>query len=473
MSILAANVKPLFKELQWHQASEYSLLALLAVSLPLNWRLALWCLILLCANTLVRIFATRHVGNPALDRPTRICLCLMMLFYLVYALSGIYSNNPHEALSTISTMLPLLLFPLVFLLTDTRYLTRSHLSLLTYLMAATLTARFIIMLIRSAFHTIDTQLFSSTTDLITTLLAQLVTPAVQSLPSPGLGKMIAIPPFRAVAHLLDNTMFDSRPTYLFDPLHHNYLALYILTTIALLYTELTRHWHAPRWHRLRWFVILDIALLSVYILLSRSRSGMVAWVLLFVACLIHLAVGRHQWRTIGITLAATALIIGITYWASPKTYSRITDTAKSLSSGEEGDIRQTMWQSALATVKQRPLFGFGCDGYWEPLFEQYRTHDCYTASAKQLSTHNQYLETMLVAGLFGLSAMLAMLLIPALLSLRRPHRNLPMILFTVAYAACIFFEATFGRQMGLLFIGFWYCLILLYPLSPSTQPTDA
>ena len=252
MSILAANVKPLFKELQWHQASEYTLLALLAVSLPLSWRIALWCLILLCANTLVRIFVTRHVGNPALDRPTRICLSLMMLFYLVYALSGIYSNNPHEALSTISTMLPLILFPLVFLLTDTHYLTRRHLSLLTYLMAATLTVRFIIMLIRSAFHTLDTQLFSSTTDLITALLTQLVTPAIQTMPFPELGRMIAIPPFRVAAHIFDNTMFDSRPTYLFDPLHHNYLALYILTAIALLYNELMRHWHSPRhWPTLR------------------------------------------------------------------------------------------------------------------------------------------------------------------------------------------------------------------------------
>ena len=473
MSILAANVKPLFKELQWHQASEYSLLALLAVSLPLSWRLVLWCLILLCANTLARIFATRHVGNPALDRPTRICLCLMMLFYLVYALSGIYSNNPHEALSTISTMLPLLLFPLVFLLTDTRYLTRRHLSLLTYLMAATLTVRFIIMLIRSAFHTIDTQLFSSTTDLITTLLAQLVTPAVQSLPFPELGKVIAIPPFRAVAHLLNNTMFDSRPTYLFDPLHHNYLALYILTTIALLYTELTRHWHTPRWHRLRWFIILDIALLSAYILLSGSRSGMVAWVLLFIACLAHLAIARHQWRTIGIILAIVALLIGVTYWASPKTYSRVTSTARDLHRGDESDLRQSLWQSGLEIAKERPLFGYGCDGYWEALFQQYRSHDHLGASISGLSTHNQYLETTLVAGLVGLSAMLAMILIPALLSLRRPHRNLPMILFTVAYAACIFFEATFGRQMGLLFIGFWYCLILLYPLSHSSQPTDS
>lgn len=473
MSILAANFKPLFKELQWHQASEYTLLALLAVSLPLSWRIALWCLILLCANTLVRIFVTRHVGNPALDRPTRICLSLMMLFYLVYALSGIYSNNPHEALSTISTMLPLILFPLVFLLTDTHYLTRRHLSLLTYLMAATLTVRFIIMLIRSAFHSIDTQLFSSTTDLITALLTQLVTPAIQAMPFPELGRMIAIPPFRVAAHLFDNTMFDSRPTYLFDPLHHNYLALYILTAIALLYNELMRHWHSPRWHRLRWFVILDIGLLSAYILLSGSRSGMVAWVLLFIACLAHLAIARHRWRTICIILVTLTSIIGISYWASPSTYKRVTSTVNNLRLGEQGDLRQSLWQSGLEIAKERPLFGYGCDGYWEALFQQYRSHDHLGASITGLSTHNQYLETTLVAGLVGLSAMLAMILIPALLSLRRPHRNLPMILFTVVYAACIFFEATFGRQMGLLFIGFWYCLILLYPLSPSSHPANA
>ena len=473
MSIMVANVKSLFKELQWHQFSEYSLLALLAITLPLSWRIALWCLILLCANTLVRIFVTRHIGNPALDRPTRICLCLMILFYLVYAASALYSSQSGEALSTITMMLPLLLFPLIFLLTDTQYLTRRHFSLLTYLLTTILTVRFIIMLIRSAFHSIDTQLYSSTTNLITTLLTQLVTPAIQALPFPELGKLIAIPPFRIAAHLFNNTPFEHLKSYLFDPLHHNYLALYILTAIALLYTELLRHWHSSRWHHARWFVILDIGLLSAYILLSGSRSGMVAWMLLSITCFLHLAINKHLWRTLAIILATITVIIGITYWASPSTYNRVTSTVNNLRNGEQGDIRQSLWQCGVETIKDRPIFGYGCDGYWDTLFQQYRARNCLGSSISGLSTHNQYIETTLATGVLGLSVMLAMMLVPVLLAVRRRKRNLPMVLFTVIYATCIFFEASFGRQMGLLFIGFWYCIILLYPLlSPTTTITE-
>ena len=472
MNIRATFVNPLFDGLKWYEASEYALLMVLVVALPIQWHIALWCLILLCANTLVKIIATRHIGNPTLGRPIRACLCLMMLFYAVYALSGIYSSQPAEALATASTMLPLLLFPLIFLLSDTRYLRRRRLSTLSYLLAATLTVRFVIMIFRSAFHSIDTQLYTGTTGIIATLIAQLSAWFSQITPFQHANNLIGTLPLRAIANILHNTPLSHPKPYQFDPLHHNYLALYILTAIALLYNELIHHWHSPRWHKVRWFVIADMGLLSAYILLSGSRSGLVAWALLALACFVHLAFGKRQWRTIGIILAVSALVIGISYWASPKTYDRITDTAKNLLSGEKGDIRQTMWQSGLQTVKQRPLFGYGCDGYWDDLFNQYREQDCLDASVLQFSTHNQYLETTLATGLVGLAVMLAMILAPALLSLRRQHRNLPMLLFTVAYAVCIFFEATFGRQMGLLFIGLWYCLLLHYSChtpSPSSS----
>ena len=472
MNIRATFVNPLFDGLKWYEASEYTLLMVLVVALPIQWHIALWCLILLCANTLVKIIATRHIGNPTLGCPIRACLCLMMLFYAVYALSGIYSSQPAEALSTASTMLPLLLFPLIFLLSDTHYLRRRRLSTLSYLLAATLTVRFVIMIFRSAFHSIDTQLYTGTTGIIATLIAQLSAWFSQITPFQHANNLIGALPLRAIANILHSMPLSQPEPYEFDPLHHNYLALYILTAIALLYNELIHHWHSPRWHKVRWFVIADMGLLSAYILFSDSRSGIVAWVLLVLACFVHLAFGKRQWRTIGIILAVSALVIGISYWASPKTYDRITDTANNLLSGEKGDIRQTMWQSGLQTVKQRPIFGYGCDGYWNTLFDQYREQDCLDASVLQFSTHNQYLETTLATGLVGMAVMLAMMLAPVLLSLRRPHRNLPMLLFTVAYAVCIFFEATFGRQMGLLFIGLWYCLLLHYSC-PTSSPSPS
>lgn len=472
MNTRAAFVKHLFQGLRWYEASEYALLMLFIVSISIQWHIALWCLILLCANTLIKIIVTRHIGNPALNRPTRVCLGLMMLFYIVYAISGTYSSQPDEALSTASMMLPLLLFPLLFILGDTRYLHPRRISALAYLLAATLTLRFIFMLIRSAFHTADSQLFTCTTSTFATLLVQAVSLLTQQTPFPQFDYPIFLIPIRAVAHLFNDTPIEHIKPFQFDPLHHNYLSLYILTAISLLYTSLVHHWQSPRWHRARWFVLVDILLLSLYILLSGSRSGIVAWVFLATACLLHLAFSKKQWRTLGIIIAATVLIIGISYWALPKPYKHITDTAKNLLRGEQGDVRQTLWQSGLATFKERPLFGYGCDGYWDALFEQYRTHDCLHATIQQFSTHNQYLETTLSTGIVGLAVMLAMIAMPVVLALRRPHRNLPMLLFTVVYATCIFFEATFGRQMGLLFISFWYCLILLYSLSPNSHPSN-
>ena len=464
MNIRPSFVKHLFQGLRWYETSEYALLMLFVVSTSIQWRIALWCFVLLCANTLIKIIASHHIGNPALSRPIRTCLGLMILFYLVFAISGTYSSQPDEALSTAATMLPLLIFPLLFLLSDTRYLHARRLSALAYLLAATLTLRFAIMLPRSAFHTANSQLFSFTTSTFATLMAQAASWLSQQIPFPRLGNQLSLLPLRAVAHLINGSPFEHLKTFLFDPMHHNYLALYILTAIALLYASLVHHWQSPRWHRARWLVLGDIILLSVYILLSGSRSGIVAWAFLATACLIHLAFVKKQWRTLAIVITATALIIGISYWASPKTYKRITDTAKNILNGEEGDVRQTLWLSGLSAIKDRPLFGYGCDGYWDTLFEQYRTHDLPTS---QLNTHNQYIETTLAAGLLGLAVMLAMMAMPVVLALHRPHRNLPMVLFTMVYAVCIAFEVSFGRQMGLLFISFWYCILLLNP--PPTE----
>ena len=473
MNMRAPFVKHLFHGLRWYETSEYALLMLFVISISIQWHIALWCLVLLCANTLVKIIATHHIGNPALSRPVRTCLGLMMLFYLVFVISGTYSSQPAEALSTASTMLPLLLFPLLFLLGDTRYLHPRRLSALAYLFAATLTLRFAIMLIRSAFHTVDSQLFTCTTNTFATLLVQVASLLSQQTPFPQLDYPILLLPIRAVAHLFNGTPLEHIKAFQFDPLHHNYLSLYVLTAIALLYASLVQHWQSPQWRRVRWIVLGDIVLLSVYILLSHSRSGIVAWAFLAGACLTYLAFSKKQWRTLGIIIAAAILIIGISYWASPKTYKHITDTAKNILNGEKGDVRQTLWQSGLATIKDRPLFGYGCDGYWDALFEQYRTHDCLNATIQQFSTHNQYLETTLSSGLVGLAVMLAMIAVPVVLALRRPHRNLPMFMFTVVYTVCIFFEATFGRQMGLLFISFWYCLLLHYscPQLSTSTPT--
>ena len=459
----ATFIHSYFHGFAWHQASEFAILIFITLAIPIHWRLGIYGLMLLCVNTIIRIIATHKIGNPALHRPQYICLGLMILLFLVFAVSATYSNQPSLAASTLVTMLTILVPPLLFLIVDTRYLQRRHFNLLTYLLATVLTLRFLAMLIRSAFHSIDSSIYTSLTTIFPTLLTQLCSWITDGVPFEPLRNALATIPIRATAHLFNNTPFEYLEEYHFATLHHNYLSLYTLTAIALIYIQLVRHWKSPRWHTARWLVLGDIGLLSTYVLLSASRSGMVIMVLLYSVCLAHLAIKRKQWHIAGLTLLSLVVVIAVSYWAFPEKYERLTYTAERMLEGEEGDIRQTMWQSALDAAKQRPLFGYGCDGYWDELIKQYQLNKCFDASANQYSTHNQYLETLLATGMAGLAVLLAMILVPAILAFNKSTRNLPLLLFTLVYASSFCFEATLERQMGLLFIGFWYCILILYP----------
>ena len=454
--------------MRWYEVSEYLLILLTAIAVPIYWRIGLWCFILLSANTIVKIFATRHIGNPTIPRPAKTCLFLMMLYFIIYAVSISYSNNPTEAFSTIQTMLPMLICPIIFLSSDMSYIKTKHLRLITFLLAATLTIRFFFVLPRHGILSLSDNFTRQFYIFVLSCIARgshllfndtIFEPVVDGLTTSAL---------YASSH-----SFPKNHNLLLDPLHHNYLSLYILTAIALLYTDLTHHWKLSNYHRTRWFVIADIILLSVYIILIKSRSGLVALSILSVICLLHLGWWKKKKKIAYIVIACTIAVAGATYLVAPKMYKHVTSTAKNLVREGEGDVRQKLWRCGLYTFKERPILGYGCDGYWIALNENYHKYDCPSGFQGKLSTHNQYLETAMSVGLIGLVVMLCMMVAPAILSFRRPRRNLSMLLFTIVYAICIFFEATFERQMGLLFIPWWYCLLLVRPLPPPASETVA
>ena len=408
--------------LQWYEKVEYSLMAFMAVAMPIHWRLGLWGLVLLLALTLVKAVVTHRIGNPSLSRPIRVCFYLMMLYFLMHVCSIAYSSDPQEGWSIVSLKLPLLLLPLYFLLSDTSYLRREHVSAFTYLLAGTLTVRFLVMAVR------------------------------------------------AVIGYLNGTPISLLVDFHFDPLHHNYMALYLLTALALLYVELVRHANTPGWQIGRWLLAIDMVVLMMYLVILGSRSGLVILALLAAACLAHLAFVRKRWLLTGLTVAALVAMIGVSYLAMPTLYWRIIYSVEKIAAGEQGDGRQVMWECGAEALKGHEVIGYGCGGYWDVLHERYVAHDFAEGyTHEKYSTHNQYLETALSTGLIGLVLLLAMVIMPMVLALHKPRRNLPMMLFSIVYALCIVFEATFGRQMGLLFVGWWYGILLLNPTRLSVE----
>lgn len=405
----------LFKGHPWYQTTEYSLMALLTLTIAIDWHWSVWVLMAMTLHTIVKCAVTHSVGNPAIGRPTRIALWLVIALYAMYAVSSSYSCDAAQAWSTtLITMLSMVLLAGIFLASDMRYLTLDHRSALIYLFAGALSLRFVVMGMRAAIRYRH-----------------------------GIG----------IDQLLD---------FHFDPLHHNYLAMYLIASVALLYTELTRHWKQPAWRSLRWVLVADMALLILYMAVMGSRSGLVILALLAVACMAHLMLVRRQWMATGIMVLGLAVLIGASYIALPKMYWRIIYLAEQLASGQRGDSRQVLWQCGYEVLQGHELIGHGCDGYWVKLHDSYVDHNFAEGFLhEQYNTHNQYLETALATGLVGLSLLLAIIFIPAINALRPHRRNLPLVLFTLVYAGCIAFEASLARQMGLIFIFWWYGLLQL------------
>ncbi|MBQ0016539.1 MAG: O-antigen ligase family protein [Bacteroidales bacterium] len=404
-----------------YQRSVLIATALSVVAIVSYWRIGICALTLLAVCAVVKIIASKKIGNPALSKPARICLYAMVAYWMLYVISACYSQNHAEGWNTVAIKVLFLVLPLLLIAGDTRYVTHQHLRGLLAILVATLCIRFAICVALSVWNCLH--------------------------------GMSATEAFR----------------WNYDPLglHHNYLALYILVAEALLYVNLVSTIGIKRCRWIRWSSVLAAVILSTYLYMSGSRSGIAALLLLIVACLIHLAIFKRQW----VVALAAALFVGIFGYGLSHISDTISDryaqTAEELSEGTSSDVRLWLLECGLETAKQELVFGYGSGDYELALKESYIRHG-YIDRLQNLGSHNQYLETVLETGLIGLAVLLIMLLLPTAIAIAT-HRNwLLCAAPTLAVMSQIFFESMLNRQMGVQLITLLYCIMIVgLSISPT------
>ena len=407
------RIKQLFSNLKWYETAEYAAMALYVIAVPIHWRLGIWALALLILSATVKAIATRRVGNPTLPKASRLCLLVMILYYLLYLFSIHYSNSPLGGFAVLGKKLPIILIPIFFLFSNHGYVQRKHVTVLNLLLAAVLTIRFCIMLAQA----------------ILDLMA---------------GEVL-----KQVIHAH------------FDPMHYNYLALYIVTAIILLFFEAMRYWNKPKWKKWRWLLVADMVVMVQYILILGSRSGLLTMIMV-VATLAGYLILLKQYKMGTIMALSFALFLGLNHLITPDLFSRAESTIEKMENGEDGDVRQEIWKCGLDLVEDHEVLGYGNEGYRVELYREYIEHDLTKSFKEKHNLHNQYLESLVATGAIGLIVFLIMVIMPAILALTRKYWNPVMVVFTILYASWLFFEEGFSRQMGLLFICWWYCALLTF-----------
>ena len=406
----------LFKDLSFPERVMYVILALTVVSITLWWRLGIVAVITFSVLSLVNIFYTGFFINRSLARSQKICLWLMIAYSLLYIVSAIVSVNHAEGFFRAIVKSYFLILPLLCLLCNTSYLTRTHIRALFQIFTATLLVRFVICLIISVFQ------------------------------------------------LLQGTPFVEVRDWQEDPLgmHHNYLALYIVTSIAYLYTSMVQFSCGKNKWPL-WSMLGAVVVLTVYLFIISSRSGIVTLAILLVTRLIHLAFVRKKYKTALAVLTLSGALVGGLLLSMPA----ITARFAALHQNRVADDRVLIWQCGMKTAQERLLFGYGSGDCMTHLMAKYEEQGYTKAITNNFNAHNQYIETLLETGIVGETILLLMLLAPALMALRKGRRDLLSVLVIEVILIQNIFETMLNRQMGVQFIALVYCLLILAQTPPE------
>lgn len=405
----------MLKNYKWYDCLQYGALWLAVAAIAVNWRVGLWALMLLVAATLTKVIAQRHIGNPALSRPLRWVLCGPAVYWIVLALSQFWTSDLATGWQLLGLKAVLLALPLCLLVSDTSYLTAGLLRGLGYALLLALCGAFGYFLVKAA--------------------------------SAAVLEGTSLTSFQGAFY----AEHEDGEVY-----HHAYIALYAVVAMVFVYHELLTRWTLMRgW--LRWLLVLSLPLLVAYVVVVNSRAGMVAMAMAMVACVVHLTVVRRSWK-LGLGIGALALIglVAVTQLV-PSYTNRIASTLENVEDDARTSINRCNWHAYV----QSPVVGYGAGDYHARQVEQYASDGYDYGYEAEFNAHNQYLESLLAAGVPGLLALLVFLLAPCFWALRSRNHAFVITLLTAVVALNLLFESMLERQMGLLFIGCLYPIMVL------------
>lgn len=405
------------KNMKWYNGLQFTVLCLALALTAVDWGLGLWMLLAFVVATIVKMVAERRVGNPGLDRLMRVALLAGVAYWLLIVASMLWSNDMDRALREVNCEAVLLIAPLCVLLSDMSYIRGNHLRTMFYGLLLSVSGLFVYNCI----------------------------------------------------------------TGTFEDKNHTYVAMYILPVVAFVYRELALHRASmPLWHRLALYVAGLMAV--VFLIYIDSRTGILCLYCIEVLFGVHLALRRQWWH--GALLAV--LLLAFTYTAEktlPNHNSRLSVATMTSMAADEAlveavaagdtvlatgplygkyyDARMAINMTALKTIADRPVFGYGAGDGPDALIERYGVEGYQSLKEQHLNAHNQYAETALAIGVVGLLVLVWWLVMPLYVAWRKKSGVWEVLVLTFIVMFSFLFESILERQMGAQFVGLLYAIMLM------------
>lgn len=401
------------KEYHWTENLEILFLTLLpamfaAYSLA---AVILFCLLLvnvIVKNTILKrwsFFCWHQDKNYQYDR-FPLFFILMISYWLIYLISLIWTQNVSYGWREVSSQIWMLLFPLIFAITDFREINKGHIRGAMITMGAFLSTVFVFRFAEVSYNYIP-----DGDGFIWYMLCQAND---------------------------------------FYPTHHSYMALYLLTALAFLYIVFFQIKKSKIPIITTTTLCLCVLCLCLFLMCINSRAGLLCLLILMMMCLAHLVIFKKKYVVGIISLALiVAMVVGV-HFTLPEHFRNLSTTAMEMVSGDRSDGRIEIMKNSLAVIKENPIIGVGAGDRLDALAPFYENSE----NRITYNPHNQYLDTMMTTGIPGLIILLMLIFIPMIKAFK--ERKFGFFAFFILFGISILFESMLERQMGI----FFFCLML-------------
>ena len=270
--------------------------------------------------------------------------------------------------------------------------------------------------------------------------------------------------------------------------HPAYFSMYLTMSVFFM-IHLVFSGYKPVKHKgWRWLLIVVIFLVlftSIYFLQSKAGYASL-FVLLFIAAFIYL-VRKRKW----FYAVAAMILIGALGFVWMRTNSRFYYIREAIGKRSEfavlvrnGDYRKMideygidripLWMVTARAGTEYFWTGCGSGDVHDVLNAKFKEYRLWELEAKKYNAHNQFLETFLAIGIFGLLFLLGWLFLPLFYKRTWQSGGWILAVFLGLLVLNYFFESMLNSFAGVIFTAYFYTLfvgteMLSFKSSPEKQ----
>lgn len=406
-------------------------LALLAITIPIHFRVSLYALAFAIAMGLIYNITSKIYFKGILSNKFNI---LLILFWVIHLISLSYSADLSYGLSKIFRMISILILPLFitfdFDSKDKRKIT------IAYIASATLVLVFF--LLRAFYHSLSME------------NGEYVFNFHNSISSYG--------------------SFFYYQEFV-NPHHPSYFSMYL--TLAMVFV-LKFYKEANSVKNKISLIVLSLFLVAGVVLTS-SRAGLLTLVIVLSVAMFWLL--NQRGKIVGLISALLIIPVALYYLSDNPRFKTITTYVKASVENntqikDEYEslvmIRVKMWPIILKDLNIKEiLLGVGLGDTNQRFIQAYKNNNLEYAAATELNAHNQYIQTLVSTGILGL--LLLLTIIGYGFWFAYNNRDMLLFLFFTIISVNFIFESMLERIFGVIFFTFFLLFLSTKPQNQNKQ----